>query len=207
MHKLLSVTAVLLTLPLPAAAATTFINEIHYDNAGGDVGEGVEIAGRAGTDLDGWSLLFYNGSNGTIYQSATLDGVLDDQQGGFGTRFFEVPGLQNGAPEGIALVDAVGDVVQFLSYEGSFVAAEGAAAGLASADIGVAEPADTPPGFSLQLTGTGLRYGDFVWSPPAASSYAAINAGQTFAPVPLPASLPLLLGGLALVALARRPAA
>ncbi len=34
---------------------TVFINEIHYDNAtgtvGGDINEGIEIAGPAGTDL------------------------------------------------------------------------------------------------------------------------------------------------------------
>ncbi len=36
------------------AASTIFINEIHYDNTGGDAGEGVEIAGPAGTDLSGW---------------------------------------------------------------------------------------------------------------------------------------------------------
>ena len=29
------------------AASTIFINEIHYDNTGGDTGEGVEIAGGA----------------------------------------------------------------------------------------------------------------------------------------------------------------
>jgi hypothetical protein len=44
-----------------------FINEIHYDNAGTDVGEGVEIAGYAGIDLTGWSLVPYNGTDGKSY--------------------------------------------------------------------------------------------------------------------------------------------
>jgi hypothetical protein len=44
-----------------------FINEIHYDNAGTDVGEGVEIAGTAGTDLTGWSIIPYNGNGGVSY--------------------------------------------------------------------------------------------------------------------------------------------
>ena len=33
-----------------ASPASIFINEIHYANIGGDTGEGVEIAGPAGTD-------------------------------------------------------------------------------------------------------------------------------------------------------------
>jgi hypothetical protein len=41
--------------PTPTTSVV-FINEIHYDNAGTDVGEGVEIAGTAGTDLTGWVL-------------------------------------------------------------------------------------------------------------------------------------------------------
>jgi hypothetical protein len=44
-----------------------FINEIHYDNTGTDVGEGVEIAGTAGTDLTGWSIIPYNGNGGVSY--------------------------------------------------------------------------------------------------------------------------------------------
>ena len=49
----------------PARAGTAvFINEIHYDNGGTDTGEAIEIAGPAGTDLTGWSLVLYNGSNG-----------------------------------------------------------------------------------------------------------------------------------------------
>ena len=41
---------------------TVFINEFHYDNIGADTGEFIEIAGTAGTDLTGWSLIRYNGS-------------------------------------------------------------------------------------------------------------------------------------------------
>ena len=44
-------------------AQSVFINEFHYDNAGGDVNEGIELAGPEGTDLAGWSLVLYNGSN------------------------------------------------------------------------------------------------------------------------------------------------
>jgi hypothetical protein len=50
---------------LPTTTSVVFINEIHYDNAGTDVGEGVEIAGTAGMDLTGWSIIPYNGAIGS----------------------------------------------------------------------------------------------------------------------------------------------
>ena len=137
---------------------TVFINEIHYDNTGGDIGEAIEVAGTAGTDLSGWSLVLYNGSNETVYNTQSLNGIIPDQDGGYGTLSFAISGIQNGAPDGIALVDDAGDVIQFLSYEGSFVAVGGAADGMTSEDIGILEASDSPVGSSLQLIGFGSTY-------------------------------------------------
>ena len=55
-----------------AACADVFINEFHYDNAGGDVGEFFEIAGPAGLDLTGWAVEGYNGSSSqlNVYNNA-----------------------------------------------------------------------------------------------------------------------------------------
>jgi predicted extracellular nuclease len=169
----------------PAAAVAppdgqVFVNELHYDNAGTDAGEAIEVAGPAGTDLAGWSLVLYNGSGGAVYGTDPLSGVIPDQQGGFGTVTHPREGIQNGSPDGVALVDAAGAVVQFLSYEGDFMAVGGPAAGMTSTDIGVAEGSGTPVGQSLQLTGTGNAYGDFTWAAPADQSFGAVNAGQTF---------------------------
>ncbi|MEM6638612.1 MAG: hypothetical protein AAF610_01780 [Pseudomonadota bacterium] len=187
----------LLFFATPQAHAV-FINELHYDNAGVDQGEGVEIAGLAGTDLTGYQIVLYNGTNGTLYRRVTLDGELSDQQNGYGTRFFDVGSIQNGDPDGLALIDATGNVLQFLSYEGAFTASDGEAAGMASTDIGVAENSDHQVGWSLQLTGIGLSADDFQWVI-GSVSYGSPNTDQSFAPapVPLPAALPALLGGLA----------
>ncbi len=38
-----------------------WINQFHYENILWDVGEGVEIAGPAGTILAGWKIVFYEG--------------------------------------------------------------------------------------------------------------------------------------------------
>ena len=143
------------------AEPTVFINEIHYDNASSDVNEGVEVAGTAGTDLTGWIVELYNGSNGTVYNTLNLNGVLPDQDNGFGTLIFLQAGIQNGGPDGLALVDPGNNVIQFISYEGSFTATNGIAAGLISEDIGISETGSTPADFSLQLTGTGQTFDDF----------------------------------------------
>jgi hypothetical protein len=126
--------------------ASTFINEIHYDNAGADAGEFVEIAGPAGTDLNGWELVFYNGSATQLktYATSALSGILADDTGtGYGFSLVAHAGIQNGSPDGIALVDNLGNLVQFISYEGSFVPLEGIATGVASSDISMTESSST----------------------------------------------------------------
>jgi len=181
--KTTAIALVVLATAIPAAAQTTvFINEIHYDNASTDVGEAIEIAGPAGTDLSGWSIVLYNGNGGASYNTTSLTGTIPDVCGGFGVIDVTYPtnGIQNGSPDGIALVDSTSTVVQFLSYEGSFIAADGPATGLGSTDIGVSESSSTPVGDSLQLTGTGTAYEHFTWATPAPNTFGACNTGQTF---------------------------
>lgn len=161
---------------------SVFINEFHYDNTGTDTGEFIEIAGPAGTDLTGWSIVLYNGNGGAPYDTQLLNGTIADQGNGFGTVVVNYPsnGIQNGSPDGIALVDDTGAVIQFLSYEGSFTGVGGPANGLTSTDIGVNEPGSDPVGLSLQLTGSGTVAADFTWTAPAAQTPGAANNGQTF---------------------------
>jgi hypothetical protein len=96
--------------------AEVFINEIHYDNGGTDANEAIEIAGPAGTDLTGWSLVLYNGTGGAPYDTRKLSGIIPNQQNGFGMRVFTYPvnGIQNGATDGVALVNGA-TLVQFLA--------------------------------------------------------------------------------------------
>lgn len=170
----------LFLFPLLSQSQNVFINEIHYDNAGSDSNEGVEIAGAAATDLSSYSLVLYNGNGGTVYNTVALSGTIPDLQNGFGAVFFPISGLQNGSPDGLALVDGSNQVLQFLSYEGTITAVGGPADGVLSEDIGVAESSTTAVGLSLQLTGEGTTYGDFTWASEAVSTYHAINENQVF---------------------------
>ncbi len=168
-----------------------FINEIHYDNSGTDSLEAIEIAGHSGTSLNNWSVVLYNGSNGASYNLYTFDSIIiPDQQGGYGTIFITYPanGIQNGAPDGIALIN--GDsVFQFISYEGTFTATDGPAIGMLSQDIGVSESSSTTKGYSLQLTGTGILYGDFTWSSAEPNTLGTINTAQNFGGIVIPSVL------------------
>ncbi len=162
-------TALLASLLVPATASAdehsdVFVSEIHYDNAGTDTGEAIEVQAPAGTDLTGWSVVLYNGSNGEVYGTAELVGAAPDS----GVVVVERAGIQNGSPDGLALVDSSGSVVEFLSYEGTMTAVGGAADGMTSTDIGVQQPGDTPIGESLQRI-------DGTWTGPLPSSFGRLN--------------------------------
>jgi DNA/RNA endonuclease G (NUC1) len=126
------------------------INEIHYDNSGVDVAEFIEIEGPAGTPLAGFVFMLYDGESGAPYEATGFSGTLAAICGARGVAplVFRSEGIQNGAPDGVALLDPTGQVVDFISYEGVFTATSGPAAGFTSRDIGVAQT-EAPPGTSL----------------------------------------------------------
>jgi len=148
----------------PSTVPETRVTEIHYDNTGADVGEAVEIEGPAGADLTGWSLVLYDGNGGIAYGTSPIAAVIPAACGQRGVVVVPYPanGLQNG-PDGLALVDAGGQVVEFLSYEGVFTATTGPASGLTSSDIGAAEASSASIGSSLQ------RDASNHWAPGAAT--------------------------------------
>lgn len=170
-----------------------WINEIHYDNAGTDVNEFIEVAlpnnYTTTTELAKFSIVLYNGSGGAAYDTTLLSsftkGFVDSISGfTFYSFIYPVDGLQNGAPDGIAL-GYDGKLIQFLSYEGTFTAVGGIANGILSTDIGVSESGTTPVGSSLGLTGSGRKYSNFTWSTFSSNTRGNINSGQTLLPLNL----------------------
>lgn len=157
---------------------TVFINELHYDNTGADIDEGIEIAGPASTDLSGYSIELYNGSNSLLYNTIPLSGIIPAQDNGYGTINFPISGIQNG-PDALALIDGSGTVVQFLSYEGVLTAGDGTAVGLTSTDIGLSQNGTGVLGESMQLVGVGSVYTDFTWILQT-QTRDLVNTGQSF---------------------------
>lgn len=169
-----------------------WINELHYDNTGTDSNEGFEIAGPSGTDLSCYRIYYYNGSNGQVYDSVSLSGFIPFQACNWGTKWFgtAVNSLQNGNPDGIALVYApvytgcgmggVDTVLQFLSYGGTFAATNGRLRFQTSVDIGLTEGSSTQVNESMQLTGRGKKYSDFTWIGDTLHTRDNVNTGQNF---------------------------
>ncbi|WP_324277570.1 hypothetical protein [Blastococcus brunescens] len=93
----------------------------------------------AGTTSAGLSVVLYNGSGGASYSTRTLPTVTAPADGpAVAVLDYPSNGIQNGSPDGVALVSD-GTVLEFLSYEGTFAATNGPAAGTTSTDIGVQE--------------------------------------------------------------------
>ncbi|MEL7450025.1 MAG: lamin tail domain-containing protein [Pseudomonadota bacterium] len=132
-------------LPLQAAVADLVINEIDYDQPGGDSAEFIELKNVSGAtvNLDAYSLELVNGSGGgaSIYQTVDLPAVSVDA----GSYYVlcedasTVPGcdldilssVQNGGPDAVGLRLGA-TLVDTVSYEGDTAApyTEGSGNGL-----------------------------------------------------------------------------
>ena len=172
-------------LPDGPIGGSIWINEFHYDNDGVDEGEFVELAGTAGVDVTGWSLVLFNGFNDTAYNTVALTGTLTNSDSNFGFLVIDFPtnGIQNGAPDGMALIDSTGECIELLSYEGRLSPVSGPCSEFLAIDIGVAEitttsGGSTAIGSSLQRVGTGSVGPDFEWSGPSPNTKGLINTGQ-----------------------------
>ena len=173
--------AVLISLLfLISAKSQVIISEIDYDNVGTpDNNEKIELFGFNGTNLTGWKLILYNGANGAAYNTLDLTGSIPFLCTGsdglsYGVKVISYTGpdaIQNGSPDGVALVNASGVVVEFLSYEGTFTAVGGPANGMLSTDIapGVAD--------SNTQEGSMERHAGNVWSFVTANTLGACNTG------------------------------
>lgn len=157
---------------------SVFISEFHYDNIGGDTLEGFEISGIAGTDLSCYTIYLYNGSNGLIYSQEILQGIIPNQLCDYGALWFSKPSIQNSV-EAIALYNnCTNSKLQFLSYEGSFVAIDGPFAGDSPSQISVVE-SSSAVGSSLQFLGLNSSFVDTLWTGPIPNSIGLLNTQNT----------------------------
>ncbi len=122
----------------PCQLQTLILNEIDYDQPGDDLGEFIEVFNNTGApvDLANIEVRLLNGSNNALYATIKLapGGMLAQGQYlviapvGFvvppGTVFVPFAGvkdqIQNGNPDGLALVDVANKLVlDVFSYEGA----------------------------------------------------------------------------------------
>ncbi len=133
------------------------IQEVLYDGSGSDAEEAfTEIAGEAGTALDGWSLVGVNGSNGEAYRTIALDGATIPADGLLVVAHENATGAalthrdftanvdwQNG-PDAVQLRDPQDQVVDALQYgdAGEHNAGEGTPAPQVEAGQSLSRAAD-----------------------------------------------------------------
>ena len=167
----------------PPCDRPVWINELHYQNAGVDSNERVELAGPVGTDVGGWVVHAVNGATGQSYARFTfpagsrLASTPPPSSWGFAVATFRT--LQNG-PDAIALVTSSGELLQFISYGGgTIVGTAGAVIDVWSTAIGVVEPASASVDGSLQLVGAGGAPPEgFVFVAFDQATFGFVNSGQ-----------------------------
>lgn len=155
-------------------AQEVFFNEVNY-MASNPQNRGYEVAGPAGTDLSGYELVGYD-DQGEVMFTKSKTSTIPDQQNGHGSIWYDVD--QAYGARSVAMTNSSGDVVQYVSYgdEASQTqAVEGPASGMTPEYIGE----QTEPSKSLQLTGEGNVYEDFVWDL-LTSTPGYININQLF---------------------------
>ena len=192
-----NVCAAVALVAVSSAQATTVISEVLYDAASSDNGNGfVELFGSPGTVLDGLLLEGVNGSDGSVYRSISLSGVIGESgvfligdDSGDGSSFIGNTDLvrdvdfQNG-PDSVVLRDggSVLDAIGYGDFTGLFFAGEGNAA------------PDAPAGFSLARRTPSLdtddNFNDFIELELPTPGNVPVSA------VPLPPAAALFLSGI-----------
>lgn len=151
----------------------------------------MEVAYTSNVVISGYTIVLYNGNGGVVYSTTPVPtGTL--VAGGLYLSVLTYPtdGIQNGSPDGLALVNGSGNVVEFLSYEGTIVAVGGPASGLTSTPLGVEETGTTPVGYSLQRGGSGCQGSAFTWQSPRPKTQGSVNTGQTVSCALTPTRIP-----------------
>lgn len=178
------------------SSADVFVNEIHYDNADTDANEFIEVV--VGPDFAGnisdIDVILYSGenaTNGVTYSTRNLaDFTLGATVSGYRFYSFVYPvnGIQNGSRDGWAIYNkTTTQVLQFMSYEGTFAATNGPAAGMTPTNINVTQTGEPVGLAALGLSGPGEQSSDFTWTKFTNVPYSPgqPNQGQQFTSPPL----------------------
>jgi len=116
-----------------------------------------------------------------VWSDTNENGVQDprsitSENGPIGYVGIPLPDVTVRSPGGVTLNDENGNVLEFVSWGGSFEATTGNAKGLVSTDIGI-DPTTVGSGTSVQLTGQASEVEQFTWVE-AAASFGTANDGQ-----------------------------
>jgi phosphonate ABC transporter permease subunit PhnE len=152
----------------------TFILSFETPARQSDEPQQVEVVTK--TNIGGWM------NRISVWTDTNLNGIEDPSSlpatnGPLSTLVHQLPDFTIRDPGGATLLDENNNVLDFISWGGSFEATTGSGRGHVSRDIGI-DPFDPGPNDSVQLIGTGVSADDFQWTGPASESFGAVNSGQ-----------------------------
>ena len=112
------------------------------------------------TNIGGWT------NRISVWTDTNLNGIEDatslpDSEGSLAAYVHQLPDFKVRNPGGVTLIDENNNVLDFISWGGSFEANTGSGTGLISRDLDI-DPFDLGEGESIQLTGTGSTPDDFT---------------------------------------------
>ncbi|MEN8041910.1 MAG: hypothetical protein ABFR95_10450, partial [Actinomycetota bacterium] len=118
----------------------------------------------------------------SVWTDTNVNGIEDaasipDTEDGLAAFILQLPEFELRDPGGMTIIDENNNVLDFVSWGGSFEATTGSGTGHVSRDIGI-DPFKVDEASSVQLTGTGVSAEDFDWAGPVAESFGTINEGQ-----------------------------
>jgi uncharacterized protein len=129
------------------------VSEFHYDNTDVDVNEFVEIEHPASVSINGYQIIFYDGLTGRFSDTITINAITTPPSTGSNGKWYTVIPMSfiDNDLEGIALYNPnTIQLIEFISYEGSFTARNGIASNVASTDIGDSESGNGASTGSIQ---------------------------------------------------------
>lgn len=163
-----------------------YLNELHFTNKNKEIDKGIEIAGKAGVNLENYLLAIYD-NRANLERTIELSGAIDDEGQGYGAVWIPDPELLFASA--IALVNKVtGVTTDFIAHRVSpgLVANDGPAEGQPAFWPGLNEDANTPVNYSVQ------RQGDIAcpntsqeWVGPVLASRGMLNFSQSAFPITL----------------------
>jgi hypothetical protein len=111
-----------------------------------DFNEFVEIEHPWNVPLSGYQLVFCDGLTGRMYTTIPINIVATPPSTGSNGKLYivvyasPVTGIEDGLKDGIALYNNnTNEVIEFISYEGSFIARNGVANNIVAVDVNVYE--------------------------------------------------------------------
>ncbi len=117
-----------------------------------------------------------------VWTDTNENGIRDesrfpDSDSDLSTYEVVLPDFELRSPGGVTIIDENNNVLDFISWGGSFEAITGSGKGFVSTDIGY-DPVLPDGDESIQLEGSGSEPQDFTWAGPAPQTFGKLNVDQ-----------------------------